>query len=167
MNRILIAGVPATGKTTIGDYLRDRFNFRHFDVESGEANPNTSPIGKLFWQSEIDKLLEHLEKSSKNIVITWGFVCDNLLSLGIIDALQKRGFKFIWFHADEPLARTAFLERGTGDIRAFDIQMERIKRLDLGIFDSPVVVTTLDKNGRKDKDKIIEMIGLEKAQINR
>jgi adenylate kinase family enzyme len=156
--RILIAGVPATGKTTIGNYLRDNSNFRHFDVESEESNPNINQLGKLFWGLEVDKFLEQVEENGKNIVITWGFVCDHPHSLNIIKALQEKGFEFIWFYADEPIARFAFLRRGTGDIQDFDIQMERIKKLDLAIFNKPTIITTLDKNGRKNKDEIIKRI---------
>ena len=155
LKRILITGVPATGKTTIGNYLEEKFDFRHFDVE---ANFNNSLAGEFFWRLEIDKFLEQIEEKGKNTVITWGFVCDNKLSLDIINTLQKKGFEFIWFHAEEPTARVAFLERGIGNISDFDIQMKRIKKLDFSIFDNPVIITTLDKNGRKNKDKIIEKI---------
>jgi len=34
MALILIAGVPGTSKTTIGDHLRDAHGYRHFDVEA-------------------------------------------------------------------------------------------------------------------------------------
>jgi adenylate kinase family enzyme len=158
MKRILIAGVPATGKTTIGQYLEKKYNFRHFDVEGEEANPSVSRIGKLFWDLNIDRFLEHVEEDGRNTVITWGFVCDNQRSLTIINMLQKRRFKFVWFQAKEHMAREAFLNRGTGNIYDFDCQMERIRKLDLSIFNSPIIITTLDKNGRKDKNEIIEEI---------
>jgi hypothetical protein len=72
--------------------------------------------------------------------------------------LQERGFEFIWFCAEEQIARIAFLERGTGNVCDFDLQMRRIKKLDLGIFKNPIIITTLDENGRKNKDEIIEKI---------
>lgn len=156
--RILITGVPATGKTTIGNFLKEKFNFIHFDVESSDANYNTSFLGKLFWELKIDEFLNQVIRGSGNVVITWGFVCDHQRSLDIINALQEKGFEFIWFNAEEPVARCAFLERGTGDVRDFDIQMERIKKLDLSIFNNPTIITTIDKNGRKNKDEIIKEI---------
>lgn len=154
--KIIVAGVPATGKTTIGNYLKEKFNFRHFDVESDEANPDVSIIGKLFWELEIDKFLEQIEKDGKDIVITWGFVCDDQRSLIILNMLQKKGFKFIWFYAEEPVARVAFLERGTGNIQDFNRQMDRIKKLNLSIFSDPIIITTLDRTGRKNNDEIIK-----------
>lgn len=32
---LLITGVPATGKTTIGDFLQDKLGFKHIDFEDG------------------------------------------------------------------------------------------------------------------------------------
>lgn len=159
MKKIFIAGVPATGKTTIGNYLAEKFDFIHFDVESDLVSQTFAR--ELFWNLEIDKFIEQINGVDKNIVITWGFVCDHKHSLDIINMLQIKGFKFIWFHAEESVARTKFLERGTGDIRAFDIQMERIKNLNLEIFINPVIITTLDNNGRKNKEEIAkEMLSL-------
>ena len=156
MKRFLIAGVPATGKTTIGNYLQDKFNFIHFDVESDLINQTIA--GGLFWGLEIDRFIEQIAEGGKNIVVTWGFVCDHQHSLDIIHMLQKKGFKFIWFNAEELIARRAFEERGTGNLKDFDTQMGRIKNLNLNIFDNPVIITTLDNNGRKSKDEIVEVI---------
>jgi hypothetical protein len=166
MKRILIAGVPATGKTTTGDYLREKFNFRHFDVESNEADPNISFVGQLFWELKIDEFLKQVEEEGKDTVITWGFVCDNQRSLTIINMLQQKGFEFIWFQAEELIARKAFLERGIGNIGDFDLQMERIKKLNLNTFNNPIIITTLDENGHKNKDEIVESIFRGKQSLN-
>ena len=35
--RLLITGVPGTGKTTVGDYLASEYGFVHLDFERGSA----------------------------------------------------------------------------------------------------------------------------------
>jgi hypothetical protein len=156
--KLLVAGVPATGKTTVGDYLKNNHNFIHFDVESEDADPRTSHLRKLFWEANINQFLDELG-TDKGVVITWGFVCDDPNSLHIIKKLQEHGFRFIWFFAEEPLARIAFLKRmeesGWGDINAFDIQMRRIEKLDLNTFNKPIIIKTISDNGRKKESKIV------------
>jgi len=156
MKRVFIAGVPATGKTTIGNYLKDRFNFVHFDVEDEESYP--ANVLDFFSGLRTDTFLASIEEEDKNTVITWGFVCDDPQALKIINLLQKRGFKFVWFYAEKDLARKAFLERGTGSVANFDTQMNRIKNLDLSAFDNPTTIVTLQKEGRKNKDEIVAEI---------
>jgi hypothetical protein len=49
-------------------------------------------------------------------------------------------------------------ETGWGSLEAFDLQMERIKNLDLTIFDKPIVIETLNNRGRKNEDAIVAEI---------
>ena len=77
--RLLICGVPGSGKTTFGDWLRDHHGYKHYDFESKIENITTNP----------------------DTVVTWGFVPDDIESQKIILLLIKMGFKPIWF-SDKP-----------------------------------------------------------------
>ncbi len=161
MSRFFIAGVPATRKTSVGDYLQKYLDFRHYNVESDEADPSVSRLGQLFWNEQVEDLINEIG-SSRDIVITWGFVCDDERSIRIIKKLQKLGFKFIWFFAEEPLAKLAFIKRseetGSGDINAFDLQMKRIEKFDVNTFNDPVVITTSSEEGWKTESQIVDEI---------
>jgi shikimate kinase len=162
MKRIIIAGVPATGKTFMGDYMENNLGFKHFDVENmKEEDAREINIRNLFCEVNIDQFIKEIGSDS-DIVITWGFVCDDQRSLSIIKKLQENGFKFIWFFAEESLARIAFLKRkeeeNWGNIDDFNTQMNRIKKLDLNIFNDYVIIETMNDNGRKKESEIVTEI---------
>jgi hypothetical protein len=86
--KILITGIPGTGKTTIGDYLRDNHGFIHFDVEKEK------------------KLLDFED----NTVVSWGFQ-PNAQCIDLVKDLKLKDFKLIWFDGDRDFFRDVFIER--------------------------------------------------------
>jgi adenylate kinase family enzyme len=90
MRRIIIVGVPATGKTTIGNYLETKLGFRHFDVECEDANPHSNVLGQLFWGNKVAAFIDAVG-AMEDIVVTWGFVSDHQHSINIIRTLQESG----------------------------------------------------------------------------
>jgi hypothetical protein len=80
---ILITGIPAMGKTTMGDHLRDVHGFLHLNFEGvdlWEYVPNGFAIdaGRV----------EQLRRDHPRVAITWGFVPD--AQLGAVLALTER-----------------------------------------------------------------------------
>jgi hypothetical protein len=84
----LIAGVPCPGKTTFGDYLRDKKGYQHVDMEAfGGSYLHT------IWEvslsiRRLDVFLQALKEKSAKTVPTWGFHPNDTW---IVDALKKRG----------------------------------------------------------------------------
>jgi adenylate kinase family enzyme len=145
--KLLITGIPGTGKTTIGNYLQTAERYEHFDMEKGGFRS----------QEEFGAAINaFLTKAGENKVITWGFVPG--ASDGAIKHFQQRGYKMIWFDGNRDAARKAFLKRGDVPEQLLNLQMARIDALNLAIF-NPVVLDTFDRHGEFLEEKaIVELI---------
>lgn len=142
MKLLLIAGVPGTGKTTIGDYLRDNHQLLHLNVELLDSWSEN--IKSLFLSNNWIGLYKFLQASNKDVVMTWGFMPG--VHDPAVKQLQQIGFKLIWFDGNREAARNAFNKRATVAEYYLDIQMKRIENMNLGSF-NPVVINTFDENG--------------------
>ena len=99
---VLIAGIPASGKTSFGDYLRDRKHFLHIDLEAPDGS-FLYALTKSVRVGRVDGFLEALKGNATRIVLTWGFHTDDL---NIVQALKRAGVELWWFDADEEAARS-------------------------------------------------------------
>lgn len=150
MTKLLITGIPATRKTTIGDYLEKTHGFLHLDLEIVGADLNSFNF------------------KAGNKVITWGFPpgdCDDLVIL-----LQKSGYKMIWFDSsDRKFAKTLYIKRARElekehgqsfeiSMSDFDRQMQKIELMDLAKF-NPIIIDTFGINGDiLDEEKVCQEI---------
>ncbi len=135
---LLITGIPGTGKTTIGDYLQEKYGFTHLDMENIILSLGVSYL--QFLTNTISKAIE----LNQDIVITWGFmpgVDDNRVL-----HLKKMGAKLIWFDGNREAARKAFLARGTVSELELDKQMRRIKNTDIIEIFKPIVFNTFKED---------------------
>jgi len=130
MSKLLITGIPGTGKTTIGNYLAEHYEFNHHDFEEHFNNPTG--------------LEKFIQNSSLNKVITWGFVPGGHDT--VINSIQDLGYIMIWFDGNRVAARKAFMARGTVPEILLDLQMERIVKMDLQKF-NPIQFNTFDCDG--------------------
>ncbi len=159
--KILITGIPGSGKTTIGNYLRDRHGFFHVDMESDE-DAGYQKIEKLL--AGPVPFIENIISVSLNIVMTWGFVPGDR-HIEIINMLKdKYGFKLIWFDGDREAARKAFTSRSTAkgkdslkfSMEELNLQMLKIDSSNVIARISPQQVNTFDKRHNfKGLDKIV------------
>src|SRR5262249_48687377 len=129
---IFLAGVPATGKSTYGQWLEDRHGFIHVDFETSQEDPIKSGIYQKFMQGDVNSFHNHFLSLETNIILSWGFVPDKSL-LTYLQALKDKGVEMWWFNADRLVAREAFIARdelpGSEQIgvNLFDLQMDRIE----------------------------------------
>lgn len=137
---LFIAGIPGTGKTTIGNYLRDVHGFYHLDME------NAPQILRSFLNDDYEFLDEILLKNKK-VVITWGFLPDHLNILSIVEKIVDRNTKYTWFDGDRESAKKNFLKRGTVPEHLFDLQIRRINDTNIVKRWSPTILNTFDKKG--------------------
>jgi hypothetical protein len=164
-----VAGTPASGKTSFGDYLRDKKHFLHVDIEEFDGSYLHSVWLAAVKLKEMSLFLNTLKERSHNAVLTWGFHMDDLQ---IAADLKRAGVRLWWFEADEARAREKFIARGGSSIDVFDAQMKRIKnsRSKIEELFQPNILTTLRpdnsrmtfreiyegvRNGRNDSEKKI------------
>ena len=119
-----MAGTPASGKTSFGDYLRDKKHYLHVDIEEFDGSYLHSVWVAALRLKEVSLFLNTLKERSHNSVLSWGFHLDDLQ---LVADLKKAGVRLWWFEADEARARERFLARGGVSLNAFEAQMKRIK----------------------------------------
>lgn len=134
--------MPASGKTSFGDYLRDRKHFLHVDIEEFEGSYFHAVWTAALRLKDMSLFLNTLKERSHNTVLSWGFHLDDLQ---IVADLKRAGVRLWWFDADEARARERFMVRKADSIDAFDAQMKRIKnnRAKIEELFQPNILTTL------------------------
>jgi hypothetical protein len=137
-----VAGTPASGKTSFGDYLRDKKHFLHVDMEAFDGSYLHSVWPAAVKLKEMSLFLNTLKERTHNAVLSWGFHLDDLQ---IVADLKRAGVRIWWFEADEARAREKFIARGAVSIDVFEAQMKRIKnnRAKIEELFQPNILTTL------------------------
>lgn len=151
---LLLTGIPATGKTRIGDHLRDQHGFRHLDFEQMPT------LQRYLNRDEpgLRQRIEALRKSGRDVVVTWGFVPDTQLRFVLL--LRSLGFKWVWFDGDRHSALREYLNRGS-EQQDWDRQLAKIEvHIDPHIDSlAPAVVNTFDDMGRfRQRDEIASQL---------
>jgi len=149
--RLLITGFPGTGKTTLGNYFKDKYGYKHIDLE------NAVILNKLL-SNPIQFVNEFIEDTYNDIVMSWGFV-PNENQINIVILLKTSGFKLIWFDGNRVAAREAFIKRGTVSESLLNLQVNRINNSNVIQKIKPIIINTFNFNGDfKTKDQIIKEI---------
>lgn len=134
---MLITGVPGMGKTTIGNYLREKKGFKHIDFEDSESLKRFATNTEQFIRQEL---------SQDNIVITWGFVpVENQINLVLY--LRNIGLKIVWLDGNRLAAFREYLEAGRPEY-PFYVQMTRIEESNVIARIKPKIVNTFNSEGR-------------------
>jgi hypothetical protein len=141
--------MPASGKTSFGDYLRDKKHFLHIDLEAFDGSYFHSVWNASLRIGRLDVFLETVKQHATRVILTWGFHTDNL---EIVHALKAAGVVLWWFDADEAVARERFIARGCGSPDDFEAQIKRISenRKKIEELFQPNMLTTL----RPDKSSM-------------
>jgi hypothetical protein len=142
-HRLFICGVPGTGKTSIGDYLSAKLGFIHIDIEREMVLPDLNDI-------------------HHDIVVTWGFVPDDSLSLKYVDYLRNNGFKLIWLDGNRVASQKAFLARNTVPIEAYNRQIEKINSTKIILKLNPILINPFQANSlfKAKEDIVAELLGV-------
>jgi adenylate kinase family enzyme len=133
---ILIAGIPGTGKTTLGEFAR-----HHGFVHLGLEDPC---LFKHLLHDSSKFIDDMLDKNVGDVVVTWGFVPSDV-GTGIVKEFIAKGFKLVWFDGNRDAAFRAYIDRAT---YLFNLQVGRIG--DSTFIDplKPVRVNSFDENGK-------------------
>jgi hypothetical protein len=131
MKKILITGVPGTGKTTLGNFLQKTEGFAHVNLES---------------VAKVD--IATLQYPKKDTVITWGFGPNMPEHIKIISQLVGYVYKLFWFDGNREAARREYLKRGTVGEDLLKLQMAKINAVDIKKEFDPIFYDTFDERGK-------------------
>jgi hypothetical protein len=156
---IVVAGVPAAGKTHFGEYLQTHHGFLHLEFEAQDRWP--ASLRDAWRRGDLQGFVAGVWAERRPVVFTWGFLPQEQAPLARY--LRDQGARLVWFDADPAAARAAFIERERRDnplrleasIRAFDAQMERIGGFDVDRELRPVRVETL--HGDRSRKPLAEI----------
>ncbi len=132
-SHLFLAGVPATGKTSLGKWLR-KHGYIHLDAERNDGTDFDhfaihDAWNDLYDTGRADGFLAAIESLDKPVVIDWGFPPD---ALYIVNALRTVGVAVWWIDGDRQHAKAAFEYRYQNhegpSPEAFDPQMDRIEK---------------------------------------
>lgn len=156
--KLLIVGIPGMGKTRIGNYLQEKYDFIHTDMEC-ENN-----IAKIIAAPSV--FIDELVAQDRNLVVTWGFVPSDQL-INIVNSFKDYDFKIIWFDGDRDAARREFVQRDSqygneylnGQMGALELQLNRIIGSDVIKRINPKIINTFNsKHHFKKLDAIYKEI---------
>jgi hypothetical protein len=129
---ILVTGVPATGKTWLGNWLAEVHDFVHINLEHDDAI-HLDLLGvrdeweQLTRTGRGDHFVAALRRLAKPVIISWGFPVHCLY---IVQALKTSGVAVWWLTGERHHARRAYVARylrGEGPHPAnFNQQMDQI-----------------------------------------
>lgn len=143
MLTLFISGIPATGKTTLGNFLQDKHNFTHLDLtypEKSEIQPEEI--------KELQDKLNTFQRSDKDLVITWGFGPQILPHQEAVKLILDQGAKMIWLDGNQETAIAVFMKRGGMSENSFNQQMDQISNVDIvGKYNS-LIINVFDVNGK-------------------
>jgi hypothetical protein len=148
---LLLAGVPATGKSSFGNWLEEHKRYLHLDFDEEDIIQKRG-FGReqdLLWhQHQTEPLLQALIARHQPIVLTWGLAPQ---FLPLVKHLLIWGFVPVWFTAARETARQAFIQRGGIDVKYFDQYMTQITPLEqeiIAVFSGHVLQPLRDDGTR-------------------
>jgi hypothetical protein len=100
--RLVISGVPATGKTTVARYLAKNHGFFHIDMEDDSFRARRE------LQNNPGTFLDRLENKTR-VVLSWGF--SPYVDRPPFDVLQAAGYRTVWLDGDHVACLRNFLIR--------------------------------------------------------
>jgi hypothetical protein len=152
-HNLFVAGVPATGKSWLGQWLAQKHGYVDVDAEraGGEDFDRAgihSEWDDLISAGRAPKLVTAIARLSNPVIIDWGFPTRFLY---VVCALQAEGVQTYWIHAERHLARQAFINRG-----GIDVQLDRKFKLLLHLPSSnrrPLAFRTCPPSGTVNGDR--------------
>jgi hypothetical protein len=148
---LLIAGIPAAGKSHFCAWLAENHGFVHVDPERPGCLDElsiTGAWGQALRDDDPTELLSALRALGPRVVLDWGFPPHRI---DFVEELKEIGVALWWFDADHGRAREEVIGLRAGSQAALDIQMPAIQeRSDhLRELFHPNIILVLDSAGRR------------------
>ncbi len=124
---LLVAGMPASGKSHFGRWLEAEHGFIHVDAELPGQLDRLGPGSHALWDASIQtkdamQFAAAIRALGRPTVINWGFPVEYLPFIGL---LKEAGFTVWWFDADVQAARVEYASAGRPE-HNFDQQVADI-----------------------------------------
>lgn len=142
---LLISGIPSTGKSTFGNWLRDEHGFLHFDVENDRDTMQEQgvfePWNRAVFLSQPQGLVEALRLLDQPVVLSWGFPVQFTPA---VRQMLTAGVTGWWFTAPWDIARQQHARAGKC-MQAFDMQRASLEpvQAEISSIFSPNIVETI------------------------
>jgi hypothetical protein len=128
--KLLIAGIPGTGKTPFSNWLRDEFGFMHVDFEL-LSDDYQQFLSQNQWN--LHWFFEEMSRFSCCVVASWGFPIEQLPN---VQRLSGSEVRLIWFDGNRDVACKNWM-RKTGkpdaefrrQVATIDAEIAEIRRL--------------------------------------
>jgi hypothetical protein len=117
---VLLAGIPATGKSFFGHWLAENRHFVHLDIENSDRLQELSTAVR---QNGVATFVDKLGQLGQRVVLDWGFPPRLLY---FVKEMKECGVRLWWFDGDHDRAREEFIKRGTVLLPNFERQMHQI-----------------------------------------
>lgn len=136
---VLLCGIPSSGKTEFGKYLKDKHDYTYISIDSG-IWPDNNLRGlwsKVFDEKrqydKVEKFVCYLYENYENVVLEWNFPMDKIETVALF---ERQWCIALWFLCNTFVAKEKYIEKnGSNSDHSFD---KRIKEIE----DS---ITTLNK----------------------
>lgn len=158
---IFICGIPASGKSSFGEYLSDRHDYFFIDMEHDWPDENLHNIWSTIFSPNKDELdvkrfVDAIAAKSKNTVLDLGFPVNDTY-FWIVPLLKRYGCSIVWFECEENIARKRYLARDNRPIEWFETQMQNIKNnwgTIQSIIDSIVINVLKENSTNKTQEEL-------------
>ena len=123
--KILISGIPGSGKSTYCRWLEQEKGFIHLDFDellNGRGSERKLMLIQHLSNTAVD-FIRAIAEEKRPIVIDWGFP---VAGLSLIRLFKLSGITIWWFDGDRAAAEESFIRRGTVPLEAFRAQMRSI-----------------------------------------
>ena len=124
---LLIAGIPATGKSNFGCWLEREHRYVHVDIEKPSRRQilGLDPAWTKFCQTnDVAEFVSALQALGTHVLLDWGFPPERL---DLVREMKREGVEIWWFDGDRAEARKQFVARGTVPVSKLDCQMQKIE----------------------------------------
>lgn len=125
---ILLAGIPATGKSHFCRWLSAQHGYVHVDIEKADFRHSLGlcHVWDIMESSgDALPLITALRRLGPRVILDWGFPPH---CLPIVTTLKNNGANLWWFDGDYDKARHEFIKRNTVALASFDHQINQIRQ---------------------------------------
>jgi hypothetical protein len=116
---LLLAGLPATGKSEFGRYLAQAHGFAHFDLENGGW---PSAVAHEVWNQSRSEFVALIRNLHDRVALDWGFPP---AYLSWAHELSACSVKPIWFGGDRAQVRANYTNRALRTGRGTAVELDR------------------------------------------
>ena len=150
---MLVAGLPATGKSTLCERMQAKLGFAHYDMEHPERWPR--PELHQTWQVDIPAFVHEVGRYHRGkVVLDWGFPTH---CIGMVEQLEQSGVHVVWLTGDPNELRKSFVLRGGIPIECFETQIRDIEAANLPGKRGWTVIRTVDSKGHRKSAEVVLM----------